>query len=38
MDSKRLDALEALPKDFIVVLLTKLDSHIDNLALVSRSS
>jgi len=35
MKSKGLDALEALPKDFIVALLAKLDSHMRHLSLMS---
>jgi len=37
MNTKGLDALEALLKDFIVALLAKLDSHIGNLTMISQS-
>ena len=35
--SKGVVALEALPKDFVVALSAKHDSHLGNLTLVSRS-
>jgi len=37
MNTKRIDGLEGLLKDFIVALLAKLDSHMGNLTLISQT-